>query len=151
MKRLLRPVCAALVLAVAPTHAGLLSPDPAAQPVDGILPVGQAFVPQTAIFYEGKLIVGITAAPGTYLYKAKFSVEPVDPPRYSLGSMQLPPAEKFHDEHFGDVEIYRNVIEAHFNPGGRKGPSALRINYQGCMENKVCYPPQSRVVDVMSP
>jgi thiol:disulfide interchange protein DsbD len=152
MKRLLRPLCAALVLAAAPTHAGLLGPsDPVEAPEDGILPVSQAFVAQSAIFYEGELIVGVTAAPGTYLYKTKFSVEPVDPPRYSMGSMKLPPGEKIHDEHFGEVEVYRNSIEAHFHPGGRVGPSALRINYQGCMENKVCYPPQSQVVDVITP
>lgn len=140
---------AVLLLATCPVQAGLLD-GAESVPDEGILPVSQAFIPQPALFYEGELIVGVTAAPGTYLYRSKFSVEPVDPPHYGLGSMKLPPGEKIHDEHFGEVEVYRNSIEAHFHPGGRS-PRAVRINYQGCLENKVCYPPQSQVVDVMSP
>lgn len=142
---------ALLAVTALPASAGLLDGTQPASADDGILSVNEAFQPQTAIFYEGELVIGVTAAPGAYLYRSKFEVTPVDPPHYGLGSMKLEPGEKIHDEHFGDVEVYRKAIEAHFHPGGSHGPRTLRITYQGCLENKVCYPPQSRDVEVISP
>lgn len=109
----------------------------------------QAFALQPAIAQGKTLQLQWDIAPGYYLYRSRIKVEAVEP-GVKLGALRLPDGEKIHDEHFGDVEIYRKGLlkaELPVNQTVRK----LKVSYQGCAEIGVCLPPQTRVIDVLNP
>jgi thiol:disulfide interchange protein DsbD len=142
---------AGLMLGFAPAlSAGLL--DRGTAPAD-VLPADQAFVVQPAIWDGNKLRLGIEIAPGCYLYRARLSVEAAEPEGYTLGAISLPPGTAHEDEHFGRVEIYRGSVQASFQPPAPRSAALrrLRVRLQGCAEDKVCYPMQTRLVDVIAP
>ena len=87
-------------------------------------------------------------APGYYLYRQRFAVEPVDGAG-PLAALQLPHGTPKHDEHFGAVEIYTGRVDARLPIApGTAAPARLKLRWQGCAEAGVCYPPITRVVDV---
>lgn len=86
-------------------------------------------------------------APGYYLYRGRIKLEPLQPADARLGTLKLPAGEHIRDEHFGEVEIYRSgALVGEFS--GEPVPRRLRLTYQGCAEEGLCLPPQTRVVDV---
>jgi thiol:disulfide interchange protein len=119
-----------------------------------ILPVDQAFQLQPVERVKGHLQLSWLIAKGYYLYRERIHVEAFDPLAAKLGKLQLPPGEKHHDEHFGDVQIYRGgLISAELYASKAKANAKLRklkVSYQGCAESGVCYPPQTRIVDIPS-
>ena len=146
--RLTALACLSVCLLAPAASAGLLGNRPAA---DGIVPVEQAFTLQAPLWDQGKLMLGFEIAPGCYLYRSKLSVEAIEPGGYALGPVQLPQGASHEDEHFGTVEIYRNALEVRFDPDSGQPPTRLRVRFQGCAEDKVCYPMQTRIVDLPSP
>ena len=142
-------VTAALALAAPSAFAGsgglLLKPH---EETGGILAVDEAFRVQPALWQNGQLLIGIDTAPNCYLYRDKLKVTVVEPAQLSLGASDLPPGETHHDEHFGDVKIIRDRLLARYTTPSPAVPKTVRIRYQGCAENQVCYPPQERVLNV---
>lgn len=142
-------IIAALALAAPSAFAGgsgmLLKPH---EEASGILAVDDAFRVQPALWQNGQLVIGIDAAPNCYLYRDKFKVSVVEPATLSLGAADLPAGETHHDEHFGDVKIIRDRLLVRYKTAASAAPKKVRIRYQGCAENLVCYPPQERVLDV---
>lgn len=136
--------CALLCLP-ALVQAGLLDGRNADQ---GILAVEDAFTLQPPLWDGQELILRWDIAPGCYLYRDKLSAEVIAPANYTLGHASLPPGESLKDPHFGTVSIFRDDVTAHFRPKSGVPPKTLRVRFQGCAENKVCYPPQTRVIDV---
>ena len=97
------------------------------------------------------LRVSWTIAPGYYLYRQRLAFEPVDSGA-RLGAAELPKGAAMHDEHYGDVEIYRESLSARLPIAAKDAPPLrLRVRYQGCADAGVCYPPVTRVVDVAAP
>ncbi|MGQ0698283.1 MAG: protein-disulfide reductase DsbD domain-containing protein [Panacagrimonas sp.] len=146
MRLLFRVVLAATLLGLTSgAHAGLLDKlgqDP------GIPSAEEAFIVQPALWDGKELIVGWNIAPGCYLYRDKLVVESIAPKGYALGLASTPLAEAHRDEHFGEVAIFRTSVQLRFRPKSGTPPESLRVRYQGCAENKVCYPTQTRVIDV---
>lgn len=131
--------------------AGLLAPSPEESE---ILPAEDAFQLRPALWESGKLTIALDIAPGCYLYRSKLIVEAIEPAGYALGAALIPAGEPYRDEHFGEVAIFRKSVEIAFKPSPKStsgAPKKLRVRYQGCAENKVCYPLQTRVIDVLSP
>ncbi|WP_462319886.1 protein-disulfide reductase DsbD [Halochromatium sp.] len=86
--------------------------------------------------------------PGYYLYGSKFRFESKTP-GFELGAAALPPAESKTDPFFGEVEIYRDRVEATL-PVERSGDvgEVVRIETQsqGCADAGLCYPPQRQSI-----
>jgi thioredoxin:protein disulfide reductase len=83
-------------------------------------------------------------ADGYYLYKDKISIE-TSTPNVQLGKPVLPEGKPKHDEYFGDTEVYYEVLEATL-PVARAASSEalsvqLKVTYQGCAEDGLCYNP----------
>ncbi len=117
-----------------------------------ILPVDEAFQLQPVERNAQGLKLGWLVSPGYYLYRERIRVETAEPDAIKIPAPKLPAGEKHHDEHFGDVHIYRGGRFDAEIPGAQslRQVRKLKISYQGCSESGVCYPPQTRIVDVIT-
>lgn len=113
---------------------------------DDLLSADEAIQVQAAVWQDGELSVGLDAAKGVYVYRDKISIEAVQPQSAKLGKLKIPDGEPHHDDHFGDVRVLRGSVLA--RAAVASAPQQVRIRYQGCAENRVCYPPQTRILDV---
>ncbi|WP_420465086.1 protein-disulfide reductase DsbD N-terminal domain-containing protein [Panacagrimonas sp.] len=145
--RLLFRLILLCAMGVRPAAAGLLD---GLFPDDGIVPVEKALALQPPLWDGNVLVLGWDIAPGCYLYRDKTIIEAVEPVGQILGQASWPAAQAYRDEHFGKVQIYRNAVQVQFRPS-KAVPTTLRIRFQGCAEDKVCYPPQTRLVQVPAP
>lgn len=100
---------------------------------------------------EGQALkVSWDIAPGYYLYRKRLAFQVLAPEGVQLGAAELPKGELIQDEHEGKAEIYRGSLKAGLHwPQGAPAPQRLRVSYQGCAEAGVCYPPQTRTIDVI--
>lgn len=113
------------------------------------LPVDQAFELQPLERADGKLIVSWRIADKYYLYRDRLKFTVTEPAGATLGKPALPVAAKHHDEYFGEVDIFRDTLRAEL-PYSGKGPVKLNVGYQGCADAGLCYPIQTRTLDVGS-
>lgn len=138
-----------IVLAVL---ALLAAPATSAIDQDELLPVDTAFVLSAEAPTRDAIAVRWTIAEGYYLYRHRTSVEVLGD-GFVAGELQLPPGKAHTDEFFGDVETYRDMLVATL-PGTAAADAAsvrLRVKYQGCADLGICYPPQTREIDVTLP
>ncbi len=118
----------------------------------------QAFVLSVEAGGPSSLVARFAIAEGYYLYKDKFAVESRDA-RIALGAMALPPGRFKEDPEFGRVEVYTGealirvpVVAVSTEPGSiDSGTFDLRVAYQGCAEDGICYPPITKTVAVALP
>ena len=125
-----------------------------ARPIDEsqLLPVDQAFALQASAPQRDRIELSWAIADGYYLYRHRTSVEVVDG-GFAPGALQLPAGERHTDEFFGEVETYRDRLQAVL-PGTADAAArtvTLKVKYQGCADLGVCYPPQTRTVAVALP
>jgi thiol:disulfide interchange protein DsbD len=142
------PAAATLALAL------LLAAVPQAHAVDeaDLLPVDQAFALSATAPQRDRIVLQWKIAPGYYLYRHRTSVQ-VEGAGFAAGTLQMPRGDRHHDEFFGDVETYRDVLRATL-PGRVSADASrvvLKVKYQGCADAGVCYPPQVRTVAVTLP
>jgi thiol:disulfide interchange protein DsbD len=132
-------------LAASPVHAQTLS-------VDDLLPVDQAYVLSAKAVSRERVEFTWKVAPGYYLYKHRFAAQPVDA-AFKFNPLQLPAGHKHRDEFFGDVETYRDSVTAVLTGATASGVTTVsfKVKYQGCADVGVCYPPQTRTLNVAMP
>lgn len=106
---------------------------------DDFLPVEEAYIPDYRI--EGKsLLLNWEIAEGYYLYQERFKFALLDktplPPSYS-------PAKMKYDELFGrETPVHYHQATATIDLSSYSQPFALKLEYQGCADAGLCYPPQ---------
>nr|MBA2237899.1 hypothetical protein [Lysobacter sp.] len=124
----------------------LAAPAVAAIDEKDLLPVDEAFVLSAKQGPAGDIAVSWKVAEGYYLYRHRISVSTDE--NFDAGALKLPKGKAYEDEFFGKVETYRGTLAATL-PGQARGPgTTLTVNYQGCADAGVCYPPQTRRVAV---
>ena len=84
-----------------------------------------------------------TIAEGYYLYRDYLGAE--GPEGTSL-LLQTPDGEMKDDPNFGVVEVYHDAVVAQLE--AESGP--VKVTWQGCKEDSICYPPQTRVIEANS-
>lgn len=116
-----------------------------------LLPVDQAFALTASAPERGQVQLQFKIAPGYYLYRHRTSVKA--DPAFNAGALQMPKGDKHHDDFFGEVETYRERLQATLpgTPSEAAGTISLEVRYQGCADAGVCYPPQKRAVQVTLP
>jgi len=118
-----------------------------------LLPADQAF----RFFGEPRdpstIRVGWQIADGYYLYREKFKVALLDAGDARLGNYEIPRGEPRQDEEFGAVEIFHREVgfELPLIRGGEAQTVRLRVNFQGCADRGVCYPPMEKEVSLSLP
>lgn len=143
MNRLRRDLL--LVLATLPARA-LAGPFDRSPATPELLPVDEALRLQPVLWRAGELWLGWELAPGCYLYRDKLQIEVIEPAGLVLPPAVLPPGERLQDPHFGEVEVWRGSVL--LRRPAPQAPQRLRLRYQGCAEDRVCYPPVTREVTV---
>jgi len=116
---------------------------------DEFLPVAEAFKPSYTIA-QGKLVLHWQIAKGYYLYEERFKFRADEgisfSPIYTPGKMK-------YDELFErETMVHYHEVSASFDLAGITKPFNLKLEYQGCADAGLCYPPQklTLVVDPAS-
>ena len=117
------------------------SPFTFGQKQQDFLPVDEAFTLHVEQPDAGGAVLRWDIAPGYYLYKERLRFAGLPPGN----EPQLPPGEPYHDEYFGDSRIYRDSLEVQLPDADL---ASLELGWQGCADAGLCYPPQSRTVEL---
>lgn len=108
----------------------------------GPKPPDEAFRFEVAQGEEEGLELTWSVEPGYYLYRGKIAA--------SLGGKPLElttsQGETKDDPTFGPTEVYHHEATAYVDAVPEKGE--IRVTYQGCGENTICYPPITKVIDL---
>ncbi|UVJ44563.1 protein-disulfide reductase DsbD [Pseudomonas sp. LS1212] len=139
-----------LVLALPAFGAGLLDSRPSATlggaPLnnsDDFLPVREAFKLSLVQSDAQTIKLRFVASEGYYLYRHRFQFH-TEPADIALGTAQLPTGEQKRDEFFGDVEVYRGILDVDLpRTANDQRPFTLAVTYQGCADKGLCYPPET--------
>jgi len=144
-----------LLLVVLPASASLFDKPPApaqlGAPLNNsadFLPVSEAFKLSLISSSSESVKLRFVAAEGYYLYRHRFSFTSSSE-GVSLGQPLLPPGKAKHDEYFGDVEVYYEVLDVEVpvnNPYNH--PFSLHASYQGCADKGLCYPPETEILAI---
>ncbi|ASG64946.1 protein-disulfide reductase DsbD [Idiomarina piscisalsi] len=138
-KSLFNVVIALFLIAALPAHA---AQSPFASNSQEFLPVDQAFDFSSDV--DGKTVtVSWLIAPDYYLYQHRFSVVPENALAETL---RFPKAESHHDEFFGESFIYREYVELTFELSEDYSGEKVTIQYQGCADAGLCYPPTKKTI-----
>lgn len=101
-----------------------------------------AFQPAVELVDPFRAAVTWTIADGYYLYRDSLTV--AGDGAAQPGPPAIPAGTPKWDEHFGDVEVFFDTVRFEV-PLARATPDAgtvnLRLGFQGCKENSICYPP----------
>ncbi|MEO6172895.1 MAG: protein-disulfide reductase DsbD [Arenimonas sp.] len=119
------------------------------------LPAEQAFQFEAIVNTSNELLLRFTPAPGYYLYRDKTKIDIVsENGSITAGEIQWPPAKSHKDEHFGDIYVFFDLVEAKL-PLWLKDAKAhditLKATFMGCQENGICYPPMKRDIALSLP
>ena len=156
--------CGLLLASIVPAclAAGFFDNSSTSEPA--FLAADEAFVVDALALDGQTLQARWLIAPGYYLYKQRLSVQ-ITAPDGLRADWQAPTGESYHDEHFGDVEIYHDeldlpiqLVDLETASDRSSAPSDntaktvhLTLRYQGCAEAGLCYPPQTREFDLPLP
>ncbi|WP_432217328.1 protein-disulfide reductase DsbD [Pseudomonas kribbensis] len=105
------------------------------------LPVDKAFVLTSERLDSGETQLFWQIADGYYLYQKRLKFEGLA----AENAPALPEGESHSDEYFGEQQVYRQGLELKI-PATAKGQ--IKVSYQGCADAGLCYPPQTRVIDL---
>ena len=155
----LPPAAAALPLpratAASPFAASPFATAPAPGGSDALpLPAEQAFGFEAIAGDGNTLLLRFTPAPGYYLYRDRTTMTLEGAPGTGLQAPRWPAGRKHHDEHFGDVVAYFSPVDVPVplrRSHARAFDATLKVTFQGCQDNGICYPPMIRRVPLSVP
>jgi thioredoxin:protein disulfide reductase len=121
---------------------------PAAHAADFLDPE-DAFKFSAAISDDGSAVEArFSIADGYYLYRERFGFAASDSAQ--LGVPQYPPGKIKFDETFNrQLEIYRGNVVVKLPVQAASGPFTLTAKLQGCADQGLCYPPETRTAALM--
>ncbi|HEY8096288.1 MAG TPA: protein-disulfide reductase DsbD [Methylobacter sp.] len=130
----------------------LVSQSTFALSADEILPPDQAFKVSAKALAADRIEISWDIAEGYYLYRNKMHFESKTG-EIRLGEPTFPSGQTHHDENFGDVITYRNTLNVPIALTVENGASSLQllVQYQGCADRGICYPPQKTTFDLKLP
>ncbi|UQS13169.1 protein-disulfide reductase DsbD [Pseudomonas sp. HS6] len=105
------------------------------------LPVDKAFVLTSERLDSGETQLFWQITDGYYLYQKRLKFDGLA----TENAPALPEGESHSDEYFGEQPVYRQGLELKI-PAAAKGQ--IKVSYQGCADAGLCYPPQTRVIDL---
>lgn len=116
-----------------------------------VLPPDEAFIFSTSLEEVTVLVAQWQIAAGHYLYRDKFKFALIN--GGVLGEPQFPPGTTKEDIKYGVIEIYEHTVAIKLPLKETQGLDhlTLKVTYQGCAEDKLCYPPIEKTIMVNLP
>lgn len=117
-----------------------------------LLPPDQAFKISAKAVTSDQIEIDWNIAEGYYLYRNKMQFKSKTEQIQTMTPV-FPAGETKHDEYFGDVVIYRNNLQipVSLKAEGPVSSIQLLVQYQGCADRGLCYPPQKKTFDITLP
>lgn len=114
--------------------------------LQSILPAESAFSLTAYIETPNTIVLNWEIREGYYLYRKSLEFTASKPD--ALEAPDIPAGVQHHDEFFGDVEVYYQqlLVRIPYDPVTLGHEVTLDLNYQGCAEERYCYPMQSTSV-----
>ena len=119
---------------------------------EDLLPPDQAFKISAKAVSSDQLEISWDIAEGYYLYRNKMQFESKTEQIRTVTPV-FPEGETKHDDLFGDVVIYRNNLRIPVSLIATNKASSiqLQVQYHGCTDRGICYPPQKKIFDIALP
>jgi len=121
--------------------------------LDDVLPADQVFMPDAFAIDGNTIEFGIRLLPDYYLYKSMISVVSLND-NAKAGQLELPKGKMKTDEWLGEQEVYFDEVFGKVAIA-RATPEAMdldiKLSYQGCKVDGICYLPVSKVLTVSLP
>ncbi len=114
------------------------------------LKVDEAFQLTSTVKSGNEVRLFWNVADGYYLYRKRLSVTS-DNGDVVIGELGLPDGKMYHDEYFGDVEIYENSLDVAVPVTASNESIELVVGYQGCAHAGLCYPPVKKTLAIQLP
>ena len=116
------------------------------KPDDTFLPVEQAFV-FDFVQRQDELVVSWTIADGYYLYKDKIKLGGI---AVSFSHPSYPASMTIEDEFFGVTNVYFHQLTLRIPLTDVSDDAVFKIQYMGCAEAGLCYPPVTKELPLMA-
>jgi thiol:disulfide interchange protein DsbD len=116
-----------------------------------ILHPDQAFLLSARLDANNVIQTNILLAEDIYLYRDKIKVALVSGEGHALGPISVPRGKQKDDEFFGPTEvIYDQLNLAIPLMSGASASNRIQLSYsyQGCVEDRICYPPITKYLDI---
>ncbi len=112
------------------------------------LPPDQAFRLSVPAPSANTVQLRFDIAKGYYLYQERFHFVS-ETPGVRLGAPDFPPAHRKFDPNLGHIVAhYRDQVVVPLPVQAAPAKFALKVTYQGCSDQGLCYPPIDKVVEV---
>lgn len=108
------------------------------------LPVHEAFRVGVLEADAQQVVVQFDMAPGYYLYRHRLGFAFDNTAEGGVAAVDLPEGLHKTDEFFGDVEVYYDQLQVVLQRSPASlGADQLRVDFQGCADAGLCYPPET--------
>ena len=117
------------------------------QPETELLEPDEAFSLSVTVDDQQSIRLHWQIADGYYLYQHKINVSVLQPSNIGLTPINFPPGKEKHDEIFGDTIVYYHSLDiqqALATTLKQTTTLQLKVEFQGCADIGVCYPPMSK-------
>ena len=113
------------------------------------LPVDEAFQFVLTKTDTNRIVANFEAAGGYYLYKPHIKFKSENPD-IVITDIEYPLGITKDDPHFGEIDVYYGTATIPINLARRSATNDLQLTaeYQGCAEDGICYPPQTRTLEL---
>lgn len=123
------------------THAdGLLDKLTGANKKPSFLPPDKVFQLTVTAQDAHTVLANFNIAPGYYLYRDRIHFKSLDE-RIKLSEPVFPKGDIKQDKNFGTIEVFHHSFQASIAVMGERQQFSLAVEYQGCSEQGLCYPP----------
>ena len=119
------------------------------QPTTELLEPDDAFSFSASSTDKQSIHLNWQIAEGYYLYQHKLKVSVLQPSGISLAPITFPAGKQKHDEIFGDTIVYYQSLDIQQHLATKLETATkleLEIEFQGCADIGVCYPPMSKTI-----
>ncbi len=113
----------------------------------------QAFILSAEIDKNNVIQSDIVIAHNTYLYRDKVAVKLVEGTGHQVAAIALPRGDQKNDEFLGETEVFHDHLRVSIpiiSEAAASDSYSLSYQYQGCVEDRICYPPITKYLKVAS-
>jgi thiol:disulfide interchange protein DsbD len=118
---------------------------------DEILHPDEAFILSARLDANNVIQTNILLADNIYLYRDKIKIAMVNGDGHALGAISVPRGKMKDDEFLGPMEVIYDQVNVSIpiiSEANASDQLALSYQYQGCVEDRICYPPVTKYLNI---